>query len=147
MAEKDYPQAAESLPSPTHVPEDVEHAEEHDIERHETPSHRPSNASNRPQTSLYPVKSHVSAHDIPHIDNHFEAGDEIYNKFPHHRKVVIVIVLSISSFLAPMSSTSILAAIPQVADTYQTTSSIINISNALYQVGPSFLLGLQDVLT
>ena len=67
-------------------------------------------------------------------DEHHEAGDEVYNKFSHPRKVVMVTVLSFCSFLAPISSTSILAASPEVVKTYHTTGAIFNISNALYMI-------------
>ena len=87
--------------------------------------------------ALYHVRSHVSTHDaasIPPQDPHYEAGDEVYNRFPHLRKVAIVTVLSFCSFLAPMSSTSILAASPEVVATYNTTGAIFNVSNALYMI-------------
>ncbi|GAM83712.1 hypothetical protein ANO11243_017010 [Dothideomycetidae sp. 11243] len=102
-----------------------------DLERHETPASIEQVA----RAELVHVPSQVSAHDIPHIQqSHYEVGDEIYDKFPHHRKVIIVSVLSFCSFLAPMSSTTVLAAVPEVAATYGTTGTIINLSNALYQL-------------
>lgn len=63
-----------------------------------------------------------------------EAGDEIYDKFSHPRKVTIVTVLSICSFLAPISSTSILAAAPEVVKTFNTTGTVFGVSNALYMI-------------
>ena len=91
--------------------------------------------------NLRPVLSHVSTHDgtgVHHQDQHYEAGDEIYNKFSHVHKVTMVTVLSMSSFLAPISSTSILAASPEVVATYNTTGAIFNISNALYMIFMGF---------
>jgi len=96
------------------------------------------------KNELTRVRSHLSAHDITDVQayeagdksgsQHHEAGDEVYDKFPHHRKVVIVIILSCCSFLAPISSTSVLAAVPEVAITYNTTGTIINTSNAIFQL-------------
>ncbi|KAF2156215.1 MFS transporter [Myriangium duriaei CBS 260.36] len=131
MAEKNTPHTTkETSRGP------VEHdpsALTHDIERHETASTHDSIAPDTTRPDLTHVRSHLSAHDIPHIE-HYETGDEVYDTFPHHRKVIIVSVLSFCSFLAPMSSTSILSAIPEVAATYGSTGTIINLTNALYQL-------------
>ncbi|KAJ6138400.1 hypothetical protein N7471_004886 [Penicillium samsonianum] len=78
------------------------------------------------------VRSHVSHHDMPVNDDFQEVDAEQYLRFSPARKVIIVGVLSFCSFLAPISSTSILAGIPEVAKTYNTTGSVINASNALY---------------
>ena len=91
--------------------------------------------------NLRPVQSHVSTHDATgpqQQDEHYEVGDEIYNKFSHFHKITMVTVLSMSSFLAPVSSTSILAASPEVVATYNTTGAIFNISNALYMIFMGF---------
>jgi MFS family permease len=60
--------------------------------------------------------------------------DEVYNRFSERRKLVIVAVVSFCSFLAPVSSTSVLSAVPEVAATFHTDGSIINVSNALYML-------------
>lgn len=79
------------------------------------------------------VQSHVSHHDMPVTNDEFvEADAEQYLRFSPARKIVIVIVLSYCSFLAPISSTSILSGIPEVAKTYNTSGSVVNASNALY---------------
>ncbi|KAI1862635.1 uncharacterized protein JN550_010160 [Neoarthrinium moseri] len=72
-----------------------------------------------------PVQPESSVIEIP---------DEVYDRLPSHRKYVIVSLLSFCSFLAPISSTSVLAASPEVAKEYGTTGSIINLSNALYML-------------
>lgn len=64
-------------------------------------------------------------------DSVIEIPDEVYDRLPKHRKNVIVFLLSFCSFLAPISSTSVLAASPQVAAEFGTTGSIINLSNAM----------------
>jgi Major Facilitator Superfamily len=85
------------------------------------------------------VQSHISHHDIhaaasTHPSSHIEVNAAQYERFTPHRKVLITIVLSVCSFLAPISSTTILSAIPEVAATFNTTGTIINVSNALYLI-------------
>lgn len=63
-----------------------------------------------------------------------EIPDEVYDRLPAHRKRIIVFLLSFCSFLAPISSTSVLAASPEVAKEFHTTGSIINVSNAMYML-------------
>ena len=76
----------------------------------------------------------TTTQDVPPIDVFAEAGDEIYQRFTSRRKHIIVFVLSYSSLLSPVSSTAVLSAIPEVASTFNTTSSVVNITNALYLV-------------
>lgn len=68
------------------------------------------------------------------ISSVIEIPDEVYDRLPAHRKLIIVFLLSFCSFLAPISSTSVLAATPEIAAEYSTTGSIINIVNALYML-------------
>ncbi|KAI5861200.1 MFS general substrate transporter [Durotheca rogersii] len=63
-----------------------------------------------------------------------EIPDEMYDRLPPHRKLVIVLLLSFCSFLAPISSTSVLAATPEIAAEYGTTGSIVNLVNAFYML-------------
>ncbi|KAK8102681.1 hypothetical protein PG984_015827 [Apiospora sp. TS-2023a] len=72
-----------------------------------------------------PIEAQNSTVEIP---------DEVYDRLPNHRKLMIVALLSFCSFLAPASSTSVLAATPEVAAEFGTTGSIINLSNALYML-------------
>ncbi|KAK8005363.1 hypothetical protein PG990_011400 [Apiospora arundinis] len=67
-------------------------------------------------------------------DSTVEIPDEVYDRLPDHRKLMIVALLSFCSFLAPVSSTSVLAATPEVATEFHTTGAIINLSNALYML-------------
>ncbi|KAF7547025.1 hypothetical protein G7046_g9136 [Stylonectria norvegica] len=81
--------------------------------------------------------SHISGPDAfepqpTEPEPYYEMGDEIYQRFSKSRKTLIVAVLSFCAFLSPVSSTSILAATPEVAAEYNTTGSIINVSNAAY---------------
>lgn len=122
--------------------------EQPSIEPIEAPTREPSIdediESQRPK--LEHVRSHVSTHDAtivhPDHDEHYETGDEVYDRFTHKRKMIIVTVLSFCSFLAPISSTSILSAAPEVVATYNTTGTIFGISNALYLI----FMGLSPML-
>ncbi|KAL5121463.1 hypothetical protein ACEQ8H_000535 [Pleosporales sp. CAS-2024a] len=61
-------------------------------------------------------------------------NDAVYGRFSERRKTIIVAVVSFCGFLAPISSTTVLSAVPEVAATYHTNGSIINLSNALYML-------------
>lgn len=71
-------------------------------------------------------------------DKYWETGDEVYDRLSNKRKSVIVAVLSFCAFLSPVSSTSVLSATPEVAAEYNTSGSIINLSNAAYMVFMAF---------
>lgn len=94
--------------------------------------HSVSTSDDRPD--LRQIDSHISTHDAPmqHYTSYIEVPDEVYDRIKPSRKLVIVALLSYCSFLAPISSTTILAAVPEVAATYSSTGTIINLSNALY---------------
>ncbi|KAK2593302.1 hypothetical protein QQS21_008984 [Conoideocrella luteorostrata] len=93
-------------------------------------------------TQVYRSVSHVSGHDAFEASHQHdvaaeddaEDADNVYNRLSRRRKGLIVAIMSFCAFLSPMSSTSILAATPEVAKAYQTTGSIINVSNAGYMV-------------
>ena len=98
--------------------------------------HTISTTNERPD-NLAPIPSHVShTHDAPiqHYSSYIEIPDEVYDRLAPSRKLVIVALLSFCGFLAPISSTTILSAVPEVAATYSSTGTIINLSNALYLV-------------
>jgi multidrug resistance protein len=84
------------------------------------------------------IRSTISHHEIQGVPSHDSSFVEVnaaqYERFSPRRKTLISVVLSFCGFLAPISSTTILAAIPEVAATYNTTGSIIDVSNALYLV-------------
>ena len=108
--------------------------EEHEKEPH---AYAASTSTEAARPSLHHTLSHISTHDATPAqdqDQYYEAGDEIYNKFSPIRKITIVTVLSFTSFLGPLSSTSILAASPEVVATYNTTGPIFGLSNALYLI-------------
>lgn len=98
--------------------------------------HTLDSAEHRPNT-LTQIPTHAShTHDAPiqQWTSFVDIPDEVYDRLPHSKKLVIVALLSFCSFLAPISSTTILAAIPEVASTYKSTGTIINLSNALYML-------------
>jgi hypothetical protein len=111
---------------------------EYDIEK----QNKKANAEEATTADLELITSHVTNHDMqPVSDPYREQGDEVYDKLSHHRKMIITAVLSFCGFLAPISSTAMLSAVPEVADTFHTNGSIINLSNALYLV----FMGLSPV--
>lgn len=68
--------------------------------------------------------------------------DEMYSRFTGRQKLAIVSILSFCAFLSPISSTSVLAATPEVAKEFHTTGAIINTSNAAYMV----FMGLSPIV-
>lgn len=106
----------------------------------------------KPVGVFYRSTSHVSGPDAfepsspqppsPSDGGYHEKGDEIYDRLSPRRKHIIVTVLSFCAFLSPLSSTSILAAVPEVAEAYNTTGSIIDVSNAAYMA----LMGISPVI-
>lgn len=106
-----------------------------DIERQVNDIDNDSASSIAEKPNLEHIRSHVSNVDLPaNTSPYREQGDEIYDKFTPRRKHIMTFVLAFCGFLAPISSTTVLSAIPEVAAQYNTTGDIINISNALYLV-------------
>lgn len=79
---------------------------------------------------------------VEHYTSFVEVPDSVYDRIPQHRKLVIVALLSYCAFLAPISSTTVLSAVPEVAATFGTTGSIIGLSNALYML----FMGLSPIV-
>ncbi|KAK2625084.1 hypothetical protein QTJ16_005453 [Diplocarpon rosae] len=106
------------------------------LNRHQGPESIRSVSQVYEQPSINYVRTNTSTQDahVPHYSSFVEVPDEIYDRLSLSRKLVIVALLSYCSFLAPISSTTILAAIPEVAATYDSTGTVISLSNALYMV-------------
>lgn len=108
--------------------------------RHSTASTRPGPSRRAQSPGGSPVAripTNVSLgpdNPVEHYTSFVEVPDSVYDRIPQHRKLVIVALLSYCSFLAPISSTTVLSAVPEVAATYNTTGSIIGLSNALYML-------------
>ena len=100
------------------------------------PVNGPLEAAEKPD--LVRITSHQSHHEIhavaSHASSYMEVNAAQYERFSPAKKNLITFVLSICGFLAPVSSTAVLSAIPEVASTYGTTGSIINLSNAMYLI-------------
>jgi MFS family permease len=116
------------------------------LELERTPTAQHSEQRPGEKIGLARVESAFSAHDIHGVPSHASSYVEVnaaqYERFSPRKKIIITCVLSLCGFLAPISSTTILAAIPEVAATYNTTGSIINLSNALYLI----FMGLSPTL-
>lgn len=116
------------------------HRHEQDVEKNiaslvQTPTNQSRNMVDNNTNALDTARSHISHQDMHTSDNAYrEENAEQYERFSPSRKVIIVAILACCSFLAPISSTSILAAVQEVAATFNTTGSIINASNAVFMV-------------
>ncbi|KAL1602422.1 hypothetical protein SLS60_005838 [Paraconiothyrium brasiliense] len=95
----------------------------------------PSERDENHRLQLQHTVSSFSNHEMAHV-SYVATGDndEVYNRFTERRKLIITAVLSFCSFLAPISSTTVLSAIPEVAATFDCDGSIINLSNAMYML-------------
>lgn len=149
--EKDHCRTTEAVEERTQVDEPVKYPEAAYQARKSGESEKAPNvfaessSAESARPTLHHTLSHVSTHDAPPQevhDQYYEAGDEIYNKFSPAHKITIVTILSCCAFLGPISSTSILAASPEVVATYNTTGAIFGLSNALYLI----FMGLSPLL-
>lgn len=124
-----------SAPAGQHVPNSSSTEPEKTTEYASIIPQPRSNENEQDRLQLQRTVSSVSHHDMANVQ-YIATGDNdvIYNKFTERRKMVIVAVVSFCSFLAPISSTTVLSAVPEVADTFNTDGSIINVSNALYML-------------
>ncbi|CEI70718.1 unnamed protein product [Fusarium venenatum] len=60
--------------------------------------------------------------------------DSVYTRFSNVQKSSMTAFIAFGGLMASMSTTSILAAVPEVAESFHTTPTAINISNAVYLV-------------
>jgi len=67
-------------------------------------------------------------------NNNSDDGDRKYTRFSLRQRTSMVIVLCYYTFLTPISSTAVFVAIPEVVAEFQSTPTIINMSNALFFV-------------
>jgi hypothetical protein len=99
------------------------------------------------EVHLQRVGSHIStSHDMPPVDPFKEHGDEIYSRFSEKKKKIMTAVLSFTAVLAPLSSTTVLSAVPEVAKQFSTSGDIVNLSNALYLVSMGLSRELSSLL-
>ncbi|KAJ5088618.1 hypothetical protein N7456_012234 [Penicillium angulare] len=70
--------------------------------------------------------------------------DDLYTRFSPRRKQLITGVVTYCAFLSPIGSTMITSTIPEVAQYFKTSGSVINASNAVYMLAAGmspFLVG------
>ncbi|KAL2867252.1 putative MFS transporter [Aspergillus lucknowensis] len=77
------------------------------------------------------LEKNMNAAERPGIG---DTPDDEFNRFSARRKTLMVVVLAWTGLLSPMASTSVLSAIPNVAEAYSVSGSVIGLSNALYLV-------------
>lgn len=82
--------------------------------------------------TLVQVPSNFTNQDLPAVADEELTDEKQYQRFSPARKISIVSIISYCAFLAPISSTAILIAVPEVGKTFGTNGDIINASNALY---------------
>ena len=77
--------------------------------------------------------------DVPENETDVEVAeqsslddDSIYDRFTNRQKALFSVILAICGILAPIATTGCLTAVPQIAATFHSSGSIINISNGLY---------------
>lgn len=116
---------------------------------HSTPSRPPARPSIKPihddnecEITLSHQVSHTNDLPLAPYNSHISIDPAVYDRIQPKRKLIIVAIISFCSFLAPLASTTVLSAVPEVSATYNTTGTIINISNALYMlfmgISPTF---------
>lgn len=84
---------------------------------------------------LYSVPTHRSmGYEVPvELPRHDEEdSDVIFDRLSDGRKRSIVALLSFCALLSSIATASLFSASPEIASEYDTTMSMINISNAMY---------------
>lgn len=87
------------------------------------------------EVSVTRISTNVSLgpdNPVEHYTSYTEVPDSVYNNFSPQRKLTVVVLLSYCAFLAPISSTTVLSATPEIAAEFSTTGSIVDVTNALY---------------
>lgn len=125
--EHDHSSSSSSLSSPD---DDDDDSVSHD-------NHRSSSLHRDTTPPVTRISTNVSLgpdNPVEHYTSFVEVPDSVYDRIPNHRKLVIVALLSYCAFLAPISSTTVLSATPEVAAEFHTTGSIVDVTNALYML-------------
>ncbi|KAI8267695.1 MFS antiporter QDR3 [Colletotrichum sp. SAR11_239] len=65
----------------------------------------------------------------------------VYSRLKPLQKRIVTGIAAVCGFLAQMSTTSVLAAVPEIVSTFETSATVINISNAVYLTFMVFTIG------
>ncbi|KAK8113174.1 MFS-type transporter ppsE [Apiospora sp. TS-2023a] len=74
----------------------------------------------------------LSDSSAPSVPPAVKDDSSVYDRYSPRRKAVFVTILAFCGILSPISSTGSLTAVPEIAKTFQTSGSVVNISNGLY---------------
>lgn len=74
----------------------------------------------------------LSDSSVPSVPPAVKDDSSVYHRYSPRRKAVFVTILAFCGILSPISSTGSLTALPEIAATFQTSGSVVNISNGLY---------------
>lgn len=88
--------------------------------------------------STFPSKLQGLNKDSTQVQTNVNSEDEKYLRFTEKRKKYIVILASAACFMTPMAGLAFLPAVSTIAESFTTSSSMINISNAVYNVFMAF---------
>ncbi|KAK6198946.1 A Q resistance [Scheffersomyces amazonensis] len=95
--------------------------------------------------------SHTEGEDLEKSLSKTESisKDDKFNRFSDKTKLICVVIASLSGFLSPLSSLSFLPAVPEIADRFNTTGEIINVSSAVYcifmSISPTIFSPCSDI--
>jgi hypothetical protein len=84
-----------------------------------------------PDSPVSPAEGALPAEDAAAIAAAEAAEWEIYNRFPRIRKIFMSVLMSYCGMLSSISSTAVLAALPEVSADYGVEGSTISLSNAI----------------
>lgn len=97
-----------------------------------------------PEGDVLEVVHDIQEDDIQDVRTDLEKmdDDDFYARFSPMRKKLIVLIVSLSCFLSPLSSMSFLPAVSIIADEFNTTGTMINVTNAVYNL----MMGLSTLI-
>jgi len=116
------------------------------IESHSTELILHLNENNHGNDQKSQVESHTIESDNSNLDGLDEESqldtkkisledmddEAFYSRYSNARKRMMVFIVSLSCFLSPISSMAFLPAVSVIAERFNTTGTIINVSNAIY---------------
>ncbi|KAH8653822.1 major facilitator superfamily domain-containing protein [Xylariales sp. PMI_506] len=103
----------------------------------------------RANTEAHDAASIAAAGSVAGAASTAAVDESVYDRYSPRRKAFFVAILSFCAILSPISSTGSLTAVPEIAATFDTTGSIINITNGLYTAAmgiSAFLWGALSTL-